>query len=251
LDLLNRVINKLKQLDTDSEGYIRQSAANRKIIAEAGALFDPLETDYNQGISKYLGAIPALDAENDAYFDLLSSAFKPNAQFGASLKKQVISDLEGLLLNEGLESQIKTPLLSILNQNVNSSAKFADLVKEVQNYIVGSPDAEGKLLRYSKQITQDSLFNYSRAYQQAISSDLGLDHYLYAGGITEGGRYSSGSRPFCMSRVGNTYTLKQIEQWASYDWAGKRAGTTASSIFIYCGGYSCRHSLIPVKKPSE
>lgn len=245
--LLDKLLNKLKELETDSDGYIKQSAANRRVLQEGSELFDPLSTNYKKGIENYLSAMGLVDKQNDLYFSALSAAFKANKQFASSLKKQTVTEIETLLLNEGLESQIKTPLVNILNQNINSSAKFSDLLKQVQEFIVGGEN-EGQLLRYSKQITSDSLFNYSRAYQQAISSDLGLEHYLYAGGLTEGGKYSSGSRDFCIARVGNTYTQKQVEGWASLDWAGKRRGTTSSSIFIFCGGYSCRHSLIPVIK---
>jgi hypothetical protein len=56
------------------------------------------------------------------------------------------------------------------------------------------------------------------------------------------------TRPFCEERVGNFYHQKEIESWANIDWQGKRPGTTSSSIFIYCGGYNCRHSLIPVSE---
>lgn len=242
---MDKLLNKLKELETDSEGYIKQSAANRKVLREASDLFDPLSTDYKSGIEKYLTSLGAIDKQNDLYFSVLSTAFKPNKQFASSLKKQTITELESLLLNDGLESQIKTPLVNILNQNINTSSKFSDLLKQVQEYIVGGEN-EGKLMSYSKQITSDALFNYSRAYQQAISSDLGLENYMYSGGLTEGGKYSSGSRDFCISRVGNVYKHKEIEKWASQDWAGKRRGTTSSSIFVFCGGYNCRHSLIPV-----
>jgi hypothetical protein len=71
-------------------------------------------------------------------------------------------------------------------------------------------------------------------------SDLKLEWYSYSGGLMDK------SRPFCIARAGNFYHQKEIESWAEQSWAGKNPNTTKSSIFVYCGGYSCGHQLIPV-----
>lgn len=235
-------------MEIDKDGYIIQSQANRKILQKASNAFESSikNSPYFDGIQDYLNAIPHLDKTNAEYFDFISQGYKPNAQYISSLKKDTVSSLESLLMNEGLESQIKAPLVGILNQNINSSAKFTDLLNQVQEYIVGSKELDGQLLRYSKQITTDALFNYSRSYQQAVTSDLGLEWYLYAGGMVGESKYSSGTRPFCAARKGNYYHHSEVESWAKQDWAGKRRGTTSSSIFIFCGGYGCVDSLIPV-----
>jgi hypothetical protein len=246
--ILGEMVAILKNLETDSEGYIKQSVANRKILQEASDAFDSAFRDstYKQGLEKFIGVIPKVDSLNSEYFSTLSSGFKPNAQYVSNLRSQTVKDLETYLLNDGIESQIKTPLLEILNQNVNSSARFTDMLKQVEEAIIGSKELDGRLLSYSKQITTDSVFNYSRSYQQAITSDLGLDTYLYAGGIIAEGKYSGGTRDFCIARVGKKFKHKEVESWASLSWQGRRRGTTASTIFIFCGGYNCRHQLIPV-----
>lgn len=238
----------LKDLEVDKDGYIIQSKANRKIIQKASNAFESgiKNSPYFDGIQQYVNSIPAVDKANSAYFNFISQGYKPNAQYITSLKKDTISSLESLLMQDGLEIQIKAPLVNILNQDINSSAKFTDLLKQVQGYITGTNELDGQLLRYSKQITNDALFNYSRGYQQAVTSDLGLEWYMYAGGLTSEGKYSGGSRPFCIDRVGKYYHHSEIEAWASQDWAGKRRGTTSSTIFIYAGGYFCKHSIIPV-----
>lgn len=244
----NSVVAILKDLTIDSDGYIMQSQANRKVIQKASNAFESAikNSPYFDGLQQYIGAIPALDKANSIYFDFISQGYKPNAQYISSLKKDTISSLETLLMQDGLESQIKAPLVNILNQNINSSAKFTDLLKQVHEYVTGTKELDGQLFRYSKQITSDALFNYSRGYQQAVTSDLGLEWYLYAGGIIKEGKFSGGSRSFCLSRIGNYYHHTEIEKWAFQSWEGKRRGTTSSTIFIYAGGYQCRHSIIPV-----
>lgn len=248
--LEGQVIGILKDLEVDKDGYIVQSQANRKIIQKASNAFEAgiKNSPYFDGIQQYVNSIPLVDKANSAYFDFISQGYKPNAQYITSLKKDTIKSLESLLMQDGLESQIKAPLVNILNQNINSSAKFTDLLKSVQQYIVGTNQLDGKLLSYSKQITSDALFNYSRGYQQAVTSDLGLEWYLYAGGVTEGGKFSGGSRGFCISKIGNYYDHDDVERWANSTWEGQRRGTNSSTIFIYAGGYNCRHSIIPVSE---
>jgi hypothetical protein len=108
--------------------------------------------------------------------------------------------------------------------------------------VQGNGEIEGRILSYSRTFVSDTLFNYSRSYQESITADLKLDWYLFSGGLMDK------SRPFCVEHSGNFYHRKEVEKWADDDWQGKRQGTTASSIFIFLGGYNCRHSLIPVHK---
>lgn len=239
--LYNDFLGLVNQLELDSGGYIKQTAANRVILNKAEVTFNNSisTSSYHDAINRALGTINKLDAVNVAYFESIDSAFKLNRQFLTSLQNSTISTLENLVLNDGLNSQIRTPLLQILNQNVNSGGSYAGMVKQVQDYIVGGEN-EGKLLRYSKQIVRDSLFQYSRTYQASVTSDLGLVWFFYEGGIR------STSRPFCIARSGKFWHQKEIEAWASLEWQGKDALTTESSIFILAGGHNCEHSIIPV-----
>jgi len=134
---------------------------------------------------------------------------------------------------------VKTPLISILNKNINTGGSFTGMLEEVRTYLIGI-DKEGKLLRYSRTWATDALFTFSRAYQQAVTADLGLENYYYAGGAIKD------TRDFCRERLDRYWKTPQIEEWAELDWAGKNPGTTKASIFTYLGGYNCRHSLIPV-----
>lgn len=240
--LYNQIVKVLKDLELDDNGYIIQSASNRKIISEAITAIDVKvkTSSYQAQVENYLGTINKIDALNITYFEAISAAFKPNKQFLANLQKNTITQLENLLFNSGFQSQIKIPLAQVLNQNINSGGSFTGLLEQVKQYIKGSASVDGKLLKYVKTITRDTLFDYSRAFQQAVSSDLGLTWYCYSGGLMDK------SRDFCIEHAGHYYPQAQVESWADLDWQGKNPDTTASSIFIYAGGFSCGHSLIPV-----
>jgi hypothetical protein len=240
-DAFGNVVVVLKKLKTDREGYIIQNAENRAILREANRAFSKVidRGAYVEGLRNFTVTFTVLDEVNDAYFKTFDK-FNVNRQFMKSLQKEAIKEIESTLLNEGLESQIKAPLSRILNQNINSGGSFTGMLKQVEDFIKGNADVDGRLLRHAKTITKDVLFTYSRTYQQAVASDLNLEFYLYTGSIIDTTRH------FCEERAGKFFHHKEIESWAGLDWSGKRSDTTESSIFIYAGGHGCLHSLIPV-----
>lgn len=245
--LYNRIIGVLKGLELDADGYIRQSSANRRILREAQNVFDQLIQDpvYRNAVNSQVSIIPKIDALNTKYFIAISKVFSPNKNFIKDLQKQIIRDVNLNLLNEGVIVNVKQPLNSILSQNVNSGGNFAGFTEQVRNFIKGT-DVDGRLLRYAKTYVADTLFAYARTWQEAVTTDLDLEFYLYSGGLTAAGKGSGGSRDFCIERTGNYYHRKEIESWASLSWQGKNAATTKSSIFTLLGGHNCKHSVIPV-----
>jgi len=246
--LYHRIITILKDLELDSEGYIKQSAANRRILRQAESVFDEVvkSPSYQKAVNESLEVIPDIDKNNEKYFKSISSVFSPNRTFIKELQRQVIRDVSAGLLNEGVIANVRIPLVQILNQNINSGGSFSGFQTQLQNFIKGDEGMEGRWLRYSKTFLSDTLFNYARSWQEAVTTDLGLEFYLYSGGVTLGGKGSSGSRDFCIERTGQYFHRKEVESWAELDWKGKNPLTTESSIFTLLGGYNCRHSLIPV-----
>jgi hypothetical protein len=240
--IYNTLVNILKDLDLDSEGYINQSAANRAILSKAESSLAELlpGSSFIQSVSDTLTAIPRIDELNNKYFSGVSDSFKENRNFIKSLQSQAIESIESNLLQDGLTAQVRNPLIDILNRNVNSGGKFSGFLEEVRDFVKGNEDVEGRILSYSRTYVSDALFDYSRTFQEAMTADLKLDWYFYSGGLMDT------TRPFCAEKAGKFFHRKEVEKWPAQSWQGKRPGTTKSSIFIFLGGYNCRHSLIPV-----
>jgi len=238
----NRILSVLKNLELDSEGYIKQSAVNRQVLYDAeNLIYEMLPgSKLTSLVAESLMVIPAIDSLNSDYFNSISSGFKDNRMFLKTLQTQTVRSIENTLLQDGLTVSIKNPLVNILYQNINSGGQFSGFLQQVRDFITGNEEVEGRLYSYSRTYLSDALFDYSRAFQQAVTVDLKLEWYSYSGGVMDK------TREFCAERVGNFYHQKEIEKWADLEWQGKRAGTTSSSIFVFCGGYNCRHSLIPV-----
>lgn len=234
----------LKELELDNSGYIKQSATNRKILREAQAEFDATLSSsiYKSSLEEHLKTIPNINELNTLYFQSIESAFVPNKNFLKSLQVQTIKSVNELILQDGVRAQIKIPLNRILDQNVNTGGSYKGMLQQVRDFIVGNDKVEGRLYRYATTYTNDILFQYSRSFQQSVTADLGLTWYLYSGGLIDR------SREFCIDRTGKFFTHKEVESWAKLNWKGKDPLTTESSIFVLCGGFSCRHQLIPVSE---
>ena len=239
--IYDSLIGLFKKLELDSDGYILNNGYNRSLLVKSSQIFNQSikKSGYSDAVNEFVGTIPELDRINQEYFASISDLFKPNRAFIASLQTQTINTLETAILNDGLKANIKTPLMNIISQNINSGGSYSGFLEQLRSNIVGMEN-EGKLLRYSRGILNDALFQYSRAYQQSVTDDLGLEFYLYSGGTTKD------TRDFCAEHSDQFYHQLEVEAWADEDWQGKIPGTTSSSIFVYCGGYNCKHSLIPV-----
>lgn len=240
----NKLATILKDLELDPDGYIKQSAANRAILNQAEQAVDELlpGSSLTEAVSKTLNALPKLNDINIEYFSGVSESFNENRNFIKSLQSRTVEGIENAILSDGLKAQVKNPLSEILNQNINSGGQFSGFLEQVRDFVKGTPDLDGRLVSYSRGYLRDTLFQYSRSYQESITADLRLDFYSYSGGLMDT------SREFCIQRAGGVYHRKEVEGWAKLKWAGKYRGTTSSSIFTFCGGYSCTHSLIPVSR---
>ncbi len=242
--LYNDLVEILRFVDVDDNGYIKQNAGNRAILRTAQSQFDKTiqGSIYQSALEQHLSVIPVIDDLNTTYFESISSAFKPNRVFIQQLQAQTIESVNSLILQEGLAAQVKIPLNQILGQNINSGTSFSGMLEQVRTFIKGDDTLDGRLISYSRGIVRDALFQYSRAYQQSVTADLKLTWYRYIGGVQDT------SREFCRDRNGHYYSQKEIESWASLDWKGKNNLTTESSIFLLAGGWNCGHSIVPVSE---
>lgn len=249
---LSRVQNKLyadlveilRFVEVDDSGYIKQNAGNRAILRAAQNQFDKTiqGSVYQSALETHLYVIPVIDELNTTYFESISSAFKPNRAFIQQLQAQTIESVNSLILQEGLAAQVKIPLNQILSQNINTGGSFSGMLEQVRTFVKGESGLDGRLLSYSRNIVKDSLFQYARAYQNSVTEDLKLSWYAFVGGLIDT------SRKFCIDRNGKYFHQKEIESWASEEWAGKNNLTTESSIFILAGGHGCLHQMIPVSE---
>ena len=220
-----RNLREMIKMKKDIADTIVNNEAYQKQVSELLTGFDELADLTNL----YIGAV-------------LDTTVKRNALYNAILETN-IAVTKDALLGAGIRDNFGNAIQEILKTNIAGTTRRADLRKTLAQFITGTPDQLPFLQRYIKQTTNDSIMVFNREYMQTISDDLGIGFYRYQGTkIAE-------SRPFCVARAGKVYTKEEVEKWASLsDWDGRMKGTTKTTIFSYCGGYNCRHTLMPISE---
>lgn len=145
------------------------------------------------------------------------------------------------------------PISEILESSVVNGASVADTIASITTFVEGNEDVDSKVLKYVKQITNDSFAIADRSYTSIVSDALENDWFYYAGSEVEN------TRCFCLERVGRYFHYKEIEAWGRGEnlgdcnigggrWAGEIPATNESTIYSYLGGYNCMHSLMIVSE---
>lgn len=248
--VLNDILAKLSRLATIN-GQFKIEASNIRLVSEI--------TDELKGVflnADYLKAVTEFASEFEIQAnlnsDLIQKGFKDVTNPVASelyiqqAKKNAIETLSD-------SRMLSTPVQKILENSVINGATINDTIDSLRNFVEGEGDAEGKILKYVKGISNDSFAIADRSYTSIVSESLGNDWFYYNGSEVDH------TRCFCHKRVGNYYHYKEIESWGNGEnlgecdlgdgtWAGEIQGTDSATIYSYLGGYGCLHSLIPVSE---
>lgn len=238
-NLYNSIAGYLAQLEL-RQWNIVTSTKNLKLITKIDkVLLDSVLTKtYNQRLKSYTDGFNESKKEIDAYFvQLVGEAFEPNIAYKVLLEESIDSALVALGRG-GLSANVVQSAKKIIQQNVTVGGSFADMMETLRQDILGG-QVQGTLERHVRQITNDALSVFNRTYLQAVTNDLELNKYKYSGSTIRD------TREFCVQRSNKVYTEQEVKSWASISWQGKMRGTNQTTIFQYCGGYNCRHILIP------
>lgn len=178
---------------------------------------------------------------NNQYFRKVFQSFEPAPLYAAITRDSQRKALS-LLTQEAVQAQFFQPLRDILTENVKTGARWADVNESLRAYVLGNDEADGRLLRHTKQVAHDTFAIADRSYTETIATALEVEWYRYVGGTV------ADTRDFCAQRTGKYFHKDEIRAWASQNWQGKNKATTESTIFNYLAGYNCRHSLLPVSE---
>ncbi|HRW22111.1 MAG TPA: hypothetical protein P5509_09065, partial [Bacteroidales bacterium] len=155
----------------------------------------------------------------------------------------------------GINANVTDALENIIRQNITSSGSYSDFQNQLRDYILTNEKGLGSLERYTKQITTDSISQYSRQYMSAMSEGLNNEWYMYVGSE------KTTTREFCHFLVKKKYVHKselaeilrgnidghQCSIYAKTKLPnGMIDGTNEQSILVYAGGYNCEHQFYPI-----
>lgn len=243
-DRLIEAAAQLKLRIGKSAPKAKETADNLRKLTKLNSQIDKILSDagYKEEVSKYLGYFTLSKKAINAYYSAVMSTYVPSQELFEAIRKSNIDTTIETLMNSGINANYIEPVKRILKDVVTGNGDYATLKRNLAIYIKGNEEIPPRLKSYAGQVAEDSIMQFQRNYIQAVSNDIGLSHYLYAG--TE----IKTTRDFCDARHGKYYAEKEVKGWANLDWAGKIKGTNETTIFTYCGGYRCRHRLLPVSE---
>jgi hypothetical protein len=198
---------------------------------------------YQLQVAEVIKGFEMLAELSNEYITVAIGDFKPKKALYEAILETNIATTKDALLGGGISENFGTAIQEVLKDNIAGIGTRSELNKTLRKFIEGTDTEKAFLNRYIKQVTNDSVMTFNAEYIQTIADDLEVEYYLYAGTIIED------TRSFCQARTGRFFTKEEVEKWASLKgWQGRMAGTNSSTIFIYRGGYNCRHQLWPVSK---
>ena len=209
-----RNFDLINQVDTIVSGLFKQSPYLSSLTA------------YAQGMGKQTGLI----AE---YFGVLGKDVS-NPTYQAVIKN-IQSNAIDKLTENSINNAFGKPLKDLLNQSVTTGVTKKEVIVSIDNFIKGTPELDGKLTKYVKQIASDAFAVVDRQASKYLAEQLGLEEWmLYAGGTVKD------SRQFCKERYGKFFHRLEVESWVNLTWQGK-APVNEGTIFSLLGGYNCQH----------
>ena len=251
--IYSKLLDELKQLTLYSDGSIKNNLENIKRISRIKKELENIVLDkkYLASVSEYLTAFETVEKIQNIYFSKLSSDFTPMKVL-AEVKKQAITDTAEMLTKNGVDVNFLNPIKEIIKTNITSGGSYAELTEQLRKEILGTPDLDGKLMKYAQQVTTDAINQYSAQYMKIITDDLGLVWFRYVGSLIKT------SRPFCVALVKKSYVhkdefpeiLKGNIDGKKVSLAGLNANTTPDNFQILRGGWNCGHQLISISTES-
>lgn len=263
--IYEEVVTLAKDLETDAQGKVKQTITNLKRLNQIKAKLAALSKDkeWVAGIGKFVKYFDILQKQQNAYF---STAF-PQLTLGESAKKRnemmkqiAVNNTIEALMGDGLKANVTDKLNDILLRGVTSGAKWADLQQELRDHLMGKEGGKGAFARYATTYATTALSQYTGQHNQLMTKDLGLEWFMYVGSNIET------TREFCEVLTKKKWIHKseiptilqgkiempdgEIVEVAIYEKTGLPKGmiadTTPENFQCNCGGWNCRHQLLPV-----
>lgn len=250
--LYDEIVALLAEMEVKDGAYVINSR-NLEYAAQIGELLkDALTTtDYLEAVTEFAGEF---DKQANLNEKLFSEAF-PSEFAGSKVADQIVRVAKRqaveLLIDSEYSTKIVAPLRTTIEQAVVNGAGYKDTLTAIREFVEGTPEKDGALLRYSRTYAHDLYSVSDASYTSVVSDELDAEWFFYSGDEIDT------TRPFCGERHNEYFYYKEIESWFTsdpqpsklsehYPWSGMIPGTNESNIYSYRGGYGCRHSILPV-----
>lgn len=260
-EIFNELEKELRRLDLDGD-KVKATVKNLSVVNSIKNKITRLvlTDEYKADVKEFLKSFDTITKLQNEYWKSVESTFKPRPLLKA-IRNQTIQDTAQSLTEQGIGANVSDGIVRILRTNITTGGSYADLGRELRNGLLntGTP---GFLDRYTKQITTDTINQYSAQYNQIVSSDLGYEWYVYDNTDIKTTRCfcdAMTDQPyFHVSEIPRMLTGKGLfckngkQRVRIYDKTGLPdgmiPGTNAENFLIRRGGYNCRHQCRPMNE---
>lgn len=236
LSLMNRLsLAAIGFLLVTRDGVVINSEENITRSVQVKKRIDEIWNErYTPRVDTVIGSLP----RQERFFKRTYESVGETVVYRSEDRKtftQFRRDERRVLIDVGNTS--KELVKSDVSNAVSAEQLFSDFSEQVEQHIIGNTEKPGRSLKQQADVlTQDLTMGYYTAIGNQKGDDVGLTLSLYFGDVIVD------SRPFCVARVGRTFTEAQIKGWRNLSWQGKRGDPV-----IYRGGWNCRHSYVRIK----
>lgn len=258
--IYSEVLTLAKDLETDSLGKVKQSIANLKRLTQIKTKLAALSKDkeWVAGLTHFAQYFGILQKQQNAYFadHFPSLTLSKTAKEKHELQKQLaVQNTMEALMGDGLKANVTDKLNDILLRAVTTNAKFADLQEELRTHLLGKDGGQGAFARYATTYATTALSQFTGQNNKLLTDDLDCEWFMYVGSNKET------TREFCQQLTAKKFIHKseiptiltgKIDdyQCAIYPKTGLPygmiEGTTPDNFQCNCGGWNCRHQLVPI-----
>lgn len=237
----NAIVRLLDNLDYKN-GFLEVSQDN---ILKIEFLVDEIKgvltgDEFEEAVGSLMNEMDTQKVLNFEYFSEIDPAFQVPSIANAIVRERQAATIASLL--DSTNFYLSNPTREALSSSIQAGASRQELIDTLRLLVQGDDTIDGRLLRSTRLVVSDAFALSDATVSNLIAENLGLEWYLYAGGLIDT------TRPFCKARNGKYFHRSEVESWASETWNGKMPDTTEKTIFLTRGGYNCQHSLLPVSE---
>ena len=264
-DLFEALVRKLVDVLDQGDGVIntrKGSASMNELVdqvfrAMERAQLGQLYKDATQDLFAILG-------NNDSYNEVIAKEMGRTSKRFKAIRETVDRTMRGklgiddkgrvkpsgalgkLFRGEAMRNAVK----EALNAGMVSGKPVSLLVRELEVTIKGTRLNRGALERQLTPLVFDTYQQFDRASNDAYATRIGLDTFIYVGGLIET------SREFCRKHDGKVFTVEEAnEQWPKdSDLPRSKAEKDSGTLVGYnptvdLGRWQCRHRTRYISRP--
>ncbi len=252
--LLTLILSEYAPLfDTDSEGNLKQTDKNLRLINQLEKTFDKFSETFNKdmmkGFANDLLKIVPLSANYFKAQGIKSDIVDKAADQESFIKKIIGVDEDNKLIKGGyLDSlskyqSVKLKLQNYVVSSISTGKDLKSFTRGFKTLIEGKKRVDGIMSGYYRTYAHDKFFEVDAIVNKTMADNLGLKYFIYEGDLIES------SRQFCIKRAGKVYSVEETKTWKDDpDLIDQKTKDTYNPL-IERGRYNCRHFIKYISQP--